>query len=85
MGNHCRVGVILFVFACFVGNLAVTIYCLTVYITKSSLPHIEIDIQYTRFLDDLKKCERVRGESTVPKTRVSNALKKALYTSTHPA
>ena len=41
-------GVVWFAFAYFVGSLAVTLYCLTVYSVKFSLPHVEIDVKFWR-------------------------------------
>jgi O-antigen/teichoic acid export membrane protein len=45
-GITARLGVVLFAFAYFVGSLAVTIFCLAIYSTKFSLPHIEIDLKF---------------------------------------
>ena len=47
-GITARLGVVWFAFAYFVGSLAVTIYSLTVYSTKFSLPHIEVDLNFWR-------------------------------------
>jgi O-antigen/teichoic acid export membrane protein len=45
-GITAGLGVVWFAFAYFVSSLAVTIYCLTVYSTKFSLPHVEIDLKF---------------------------------------
>jgi len=47
-GITARSGVVWFAFAYFVGSLAVAIYSLTVYSTKFSLPHIEVDLKFWR-------------------------------------
>ena len=45
-GITARLGVVWFAFAYFVGSLAVTIYCVIVYSTKFSQPHVEIDLKF---------------------------------------
>ena len=47
-GITAGLGVVWFAFAYFVGSLAVTLYCLTVYSVKFSLPHVEIDVKFWR-------------------------------------
>jgi O-antigen/teichoic acid export membrane protein len=47
-GITARLGVVWFAFAYLVGSLAVAIYSLTVYSTKFSLPHIEVDVKFWR-------------------------------------
>ncbi len=47
-GITARLGVVWFAFAYLVGSLAVAIYSLTVYSTKFSLPHIEVDLKFWR-------------------------------------
>jgi O-antigen/teichoic acid export membrane protein len=47
-GITARSGVVWFAFAYFVGSLAVAIYSVTVYSTKFSLPHIEVDLKFWR-------------------------------------
>lgn len=47
-GITARSGVVWFAFAYFVGSLAVAIYSLTVYSTKFSPPHIEVDLKFWR-------------------------------------
>ncbi|MGZ4861753.1 MAG: flippase [Halobacteriota archaeon] len=45
-GITAGLGVVWFALAYFVGSLAVTLYCLTVYSTRFSVPHIEVDVKF---------------------------------------